>query len=192
MTEVQGGDVAGDTRGGGVLDFGAGGEVPAPQLPAQLPAPLHSPCRVVTQHPPLSLGKDLDVPFAGRGATRQPPQGLGTGAWGTERGQTHGGTSWFSILHRTVLGGTGLLTVSLAPRGPNQGRALRSFGLSPWDTWRGRRLCQLPGVKPPNPAGGLRARADGSTGANSLLAVWFGSSCRGTKMLRGKVFRAGG
>ena len=80
--EVQGGDIAGDTRGGGIPHLDAGGEVPAPQLLAQLPAPLRPPRPVVAQHPPPPLVKDLDVPFARRGAGRQPPQGLGLGALG--------------------------------------------------------------------------------------------------------------
>ena len=93
--EVQGGDPASDTHRGQIPDLNAGGEVPAPQLLAQLPGPLGSLRLVVAQHPPPPLVKDLDVPFARRGAVRQPPQGLGLGAWGreAEKGQTHGETS---------------------------------------------------------------------------------------------------
>lgn len=84
VAEVQVVTITGDTHRRGGSDFGTGGEVPAPQLPTQLPAPLGSLSRIVTQHVPLPIVKDLDVPFARRGAGRQPPQGPGLGAWGRE------------------------------------------------------------------------------------------------------------
>lgn len=102
--EVQDGDPAADTRRGGIPDLGAGGEVPTPQLLAQLPAPLGSLLLVVTQRLPPPLVKDLDVPFARRGAGHQPPQGLGLGAWGREAeggvrptGRRHGWLTGLSI-----------------------------------------------------------------------------------------------
>lgn len=135
VAEVQDVTLTGDTHRSGGPDFGTGGEVPAPQLPTQLPAPLGSLRRIVTQHMPPPVVKDLDVPFARRGAGRQPPQGLGLGAWGREAergGQTHGETSrpppWGSASCRRVVLlppgpalGTGMLTASrlpLVPLGP--------------------------------------------------------------------------
>lgn len=74
--EVQVFGVAADPHGTGLPDLGAGGEVAAAQLPAQLPAPLVAQRPVVAQHLPAALLEHLDVPLAGRGATRQPPHRL--------------------------------------------------------------------------------------------------------------------
>lgn len=68
--------VAADPHGTGLPDLGAGGEVATAQLPAQLPAPLVAQRPVVAQHLPAALLEHLDVPLAGRGATRQPPHRL--------------------------------------------------------------------------------------------------------------------
>lgn len=80
--EVQVADVAADPHGRGLPELGAGGEVPAAQLPAQLPAPLGAQCPVVAQHLPAALLEHLDVPLAGRGAARQPPHRLRLGTCG--------------------------------------------------------------------------------------------------------------
>lgn len=76
LAEVQGTSPTGDSRRGRLPDFHAGSEIPAAQLPADLPATLVSlRCSGVTQIPPLSRMEYLDVPFTWSGASCQPPQG---------------------------------------------------------------------------------------------------------------------